>query len=53
MRKNTEDIFKTVRFARTSKILFNNTASIIIGIAYRTDVFEDVNNIEIVYQLAY
>ncbi len=30
-----------------------NTVSIIIGVAYRIDVFENTNNIEITHQLAY
>ena len=35
------------------KISFNDIASIIIGVAYRTGIFGDVNNIEIAHQLTY
>src|SRR6266540_6725441 len=36
-----------------SKILFNDIVSIVIGIAYEISIFENANNIEIVYLLAY
>ena len=52
-RKDTEDIFETVRLGRIPKILFADIISIIIGVAYRTGVFEDINNIEVVHQVAY
>src|SRR6266542_2108870 len=39
-RKNAEEIFKTVRLSRISKTLFNDMVSILIGVAYRTNVFE-------------
>jgi len=38
---------------RTPKISFNDTVSIVIGIVYRTDVFEDAEDIEVAHQLAY
>ncbi len=53
IKKDAKEIFKTVRFSKIPKILFRDTVSIIIGVAYRTSIFEDVNNIEITYQLAY
>src|SRR6266540_4339692 len=52
-RKNTEEIFETVRLGRTPKISFNDTVSILIGIAYGTNVFDNASNIKIVHQLAY
>src|SRR6266542_3193781 len=52
-RKNAEEIFETVRLSRTPKTLFNNTVSILIGIAYRTNIFDNASNIEIAHQLAY
>ncbi len=52
-RKNAEEIFETVRLGKTSKTSFNDTVSIIIGIAYRTNIFDNANNIELAYQLAY
>ncbi len=53
IRKNAEEIFETVRLSRTLKISFNDTVSILIGITYGTNVFENAGNIEIAYQLAY
>src|SRR6266498_4705664 len=52
-RKNTEKIFETVRLSRTPKTPFNDTVSILIRVAYKTGVFEDVKNIEVAHQLAY
>ncbi len=52
-RKNVEEIFKTVRLGRTSKTSFNDMVSILIGVAYRTNIFDNANNIELVHQLAY
>ncbi len=52
-KKNAEEIFKTVRLSRTPKTSFSNTVSIVIGITYRTGVFEDAKNIEVAHQLAY
>ena len=52
-RKNAKEIFEIVRLGRTPKISFNDTVSIIIGVAYRTGIFGDVNNIKIVHQVAY
>src|SRR6266542_2597627 len=52
-RKNAEEIFETVRLSRIPKTSFNDMVSIVIGVTYGTGVFGDVNNIKIVYQLAY
>ena len=52
-RKNAEKIFETVRFGRTSKTSFNDMVSILIGVAYRTNIFDNANNIELAHQLAY
>src|SRR6266498_265523 len=52
-RKNTEEIFETVRLGKTPKISFNDTVSILIGVAYGTNIFDNANNIEIAHQLAY
>ncbi len=52
-RKNAEKIFEIVRLGKTSKTSFNDTVSIVIGIAYRTDIFGDAKNIEVTHQLAY
>src|SRR6266498_400430 len=52
-RKNAEKIFETVRLSRTPKTSFNDIISILIRVAYGTNVFENASNIEIAYQLAY
>ncbi len=52
-RKNAEEIFETVRLSKTPKTSFNDTVSILIGVAYGTNVFENAGNIEITHQLAY
>src|SRR6266542_6415627 len=52
-RKNAEDILEIVRLGRTSKITFNDTISIIIEVVYGTNVFRDINNIEIAHQVTY
>src|SRR6266540_2741998 len=52
-RKNVEEIFETVRLGRISKTSFNDTISILIGIAYRTNIFDNAGNIELAHQLAY
>src|SRR6266511_2967353 len=52
-KKNAEEIFETVRLARIPKTSFNNTVSILIRVAYRTNIFDNASNIEIAYQLAY
>src|SRR6266498_1994635 len=52
-RKNAEEIFETVRLGRTPKTLFNDTVSILIGIAYGTNIFDNASNIKIAHQLAY
>src|SRR6266498_294302 len=52
-RKNTEKIFEIVRLGRIPKTSFNDTVSILIGVAYGTGVFEDVKNIEVAHRLAY
>src|SRR6266542_370705 len=53
VRKNTKEIFETVRLGRTPKTSFNDTVSILIRVAYRTNIFDNASNIEIAYQLAY
>src|SRR6266542_4048307 len=52
-RRNAEEIFETVRLSRTPKTSFNDILSILIRIAYRTNIFDNADNIEIAYQLAY
>src|SRR6266496_936305 len=52
-RKNAEEIFKTVRLSKIPKISFNNTVSILIGVAYGTNIFDNAGNIEIAHQLTY
>src|SRR6266498_2034902 len=53
VRKNAEEIFETVRLGKTPKISFNDMVSILIRVAYGTNVFENASNIEIAHQLAY
>src|SRR6266540_3626641 len=52
-RKNAEEIFETVRLGRTPKTSFNDTVSILIGVAYGINIFDNAGNIEIAHQLAY
>src|SRR6266498_2950178 len=52
-RKNAEEIFETIRLGRISKTSFNNTVSILIGVAYGINIFDSAGNIEIAHQLAY
>jgi len=52
-RRNVEEIFETVRLGRTPKTLFNDMVSILIRVAYGTNIFDNAGNIEIVNQLAY
>ncbi len=52
-RRNTEEIFETVRLGKTPKTSFSNTVSILIGVAYGTNIFDNANNIELAHQLAY
>src|SRR6266496_6675833 len=52
-RKNAEEIFETVRFNKTPKTSFNDTVSILIGVAYGTNIFDNARNIELAHQLAY
>src|SRR6266540_2136703 len=52
-RKNAEEVFETVRLSKTPKTSFNDTVSILIGVAYGTNVFDNANNIELAHQLAY
>ena len=42
-----------VRLSRASKTSFNDTVSIVIGVVYRTSVFENTKDIEIAHQLVY
>ncbi len=53
VREDAKSIFEIIRLSRTPKISFNDIVSIIIGVAYRTDVFGDDDNIEIAHQLIY
>ncbi len=52
-RKNAEEIFETVRLSKTPKTSFIDTVSILIGVAYGTNIFDNANNIELAHQLAY
>ncbi len=52
-RRNVEEIFETVRLGRIPKTSFNDTVSIIIGVAYETNIFDNASNIEIAHQLVY
>src|SRR6266511_3162228 len=52
-RKNAEEIFEIVRLGKTPKTSFSDTVSILIGVAYRTNIFSNVRNIELAHQLAY
>src|SRR6266498_986457 len=52
-RRNAEKIFETVRLGKIPKTSFNDTVSILIGVAYRTNIFDKANNIELAYQLVY
>ena len=52
-RKNAEEIFETVRLGKTPKTSFNDTVSILIGVAYGTNIFDNVGNIKLAHQLAY
>src|SRR6266540_1446111 len=42
-RRNAEEIFETVRLGKTPKTSFNDTVSILIGVAYGTNIFDNVN----------
>src|SRR6266498_5616437 len=52
-RRNTEEIFETVRLGKTPKISFNDKVSILIRVAYGTNIFNNASNIELAHQLAY
>jgi len=52
-RRNAEEIFETVRLSKTPKTSFNDTVSILIGIVYGTNIFDNAGNIELAHQLAY
>src|SRR6266540_1092301 len=52
-RKNAEKIFETVRLDRTPKTSYKDTVSILIGVAYGTNIFDNASNIEIAHWLAY
>src|SRR6266540_1882915 len=52
-RRNAEKIFETVRLGKTPKISFNDTVSILIEVAYGTNIFDNAGNIELAHQLAY
>ncbi len=53
IRKDAKDIFEIVRLSRKSKTSFTDTVSIIIKVAYRTEIFENAENIEIAHQVVY
>ena len=53
VRRNTQEIFETVRLGKTPKTSFNDTVSILIGVAYGTNIFDNAGNIEIAHQLAH
>ncbi len=42
-----------MRFGRTPKTSFDDIVSMLIGVAYGTNIFENTNHIEIAHQLAY
>src|SRR6266498_2612434 len=44
---------ETARLSKTPKTSFNDTVSILIGVAYGTNIFDNARNIELAYQLAY
>src|SRR6266498_3211581 len=52
IRKNAKEIFETVRLSKTSKTSFNDMVSILIGVAYGTEIFDNVSNIELAHKLA-
>src|SRR6266540_297089 len=52
-RRNAEEIFETVRLGKIPKTSFNDMVSILIGVAYGTNIFDKANNIELTHQLAY
>ncbi len=52
-RRNAEEIFETIRLGRTPKTSFNDMVSILIGVVYGTNIFDNAGNIELAYQLAY
>ena len=49
VRKNAEEIFETIRLGRTPKTSFNDTVSILIGVVYGTNIFDNASNIEIAH----
>ncbi len=53
VKKNAEEIFEIVRFSKAPGISLKDTASILIGVVFRTNVFGDTNNIKVAHQLAY
>ncbi len=48
-RRNAEEIFETVRLSRISKTSFNDMISILIRVAYGTNIFDNADNIEIAH----
>src|SRR6266542_1454214 len=48
-RKNAEEIFETVRLGKIPKTSFNDTVSILIGVAYGTNIFDNASNIELAH----
>src|SRR6266498_5625174 len=49
VRKNAEEIFETVRLSKTPKTSFNDMVSILIGVAYGINIFDNANNIELAH----
>jgi len=50
---DAQNIFEIIRLRWILRISFNDIVSIIIRVAYRTEVFGREDNIKIAYQLAY
>ena len=53
IKKDVESIFEIIRLGRISKTSFNDIVSILIGVAYGTNIFDSAGNIKIAHQLAY
>ncbi len=52
-KKDTQDIFETIKLGQILRISFNDIVSIILEVVYGTKVFESKENIELAHQLAY
>ncbi len=53
IQKDVKNIFKTIKLSRILKTSFKNIVSIIIEVAYETEIFRNAGNIEITYKVAY